>query len=67
MLTEFQGLFSEPTFGNSQNGWQVDFEIKMKANGKIPFCSPHRISLREEAELRRQIDKAIRCCWIQPS
>ena len=67
MLTKFQGLFGEPTFANSQNGRQADFEIKTDPNGKIPFRSPYRISPREEAELRRQIDKAIRCGWIQPS
>jgi len=67
MLTEFQGLFGEPTFPNSQNGRQADFEIKTDPNGKIPFHSPYRISPWEETELRRQIDKAIRCGWIEPS
>jgi len=67
MLTEFQGLFGEATFGNSQNGRQANFEIKTDPNGKIPFRSPYRISPREEAELRRQIEKANRCGWIQPS
>ena len=67
MLTEFQGLFSEPTYANSQKGRQTDFEIKMDPNGKIPFRSPYRISPCEEEELWRQIDKAIRCSWIQPS
>jgi len=33
MLTEFQGLFGEPTFANSQNGRQADFEIKTDPNG----------------------------------
>jgi len=64
MLTEFQGLFSEPTFAYSQNGRQADFEIKTDSNGKILFRSPYRISLWEEAEPRRQIDKAIHCSWI---
>ena len=27
MLTEFQGVFVEPTFANSQNERQADFEI----------------------------------------
>jgi len=67
MVAEFHGLFGEPTYANSQNGWQTDFEIKTDPNGKIPFRSPYRISPREEEQVRRQIDKAIRCCWIQPS
>jgi hypothetical protein len=67
MLTEFQGLFGEPTFANSQNGRHAEFEIKTDPNGKILFRLPYRNSPREEAELRRQIDKAIRCRWIQPS
>jgi hypothetical protein len=67
MLTAIQGLFGEPTFANSQNRRQADFEIKTDPNGKIPFRSPYRISPSKEAELRRQIDKAISCSWIQPS
>jgi hypothetical protein len=67
MLNEFQGLFGEPTYSNSQKGRQADFEIKTDPNGKIPFRSPYRISPGEEEELRKQIDKAIRCGWIQPS
>jgi hypothetical protein len=39
----------------------------MDPNGKILFRSPYRISPHEEEELRRQIDKAIGRCWIQPS
>jgi hypothetical protein len=67
MLTEFQSLFGEPTFANSQNGRHADFGIKTDPDGKIRFRSPYHISPREEAELRRQIDKAIYCSWIQPS
>jgi len=67
MLTEFQGLFAEPTFANSQNGRQANFEINMDPHGEIPFRSPYRNSPREKAALLRQIDKAIRCGWIQPS
>jgi hypothetical protein len=66
MLTEFQGIFTEPTYANSQKGRQTDFEIKTDPNGKISFGSPYRISPREEEELRRQINKAIRCGCIQP-
>jgi len=40
MLTEFKGLFSKPTYSNSQKGRQTDFEIKMDPDGKIPFHSP---------------------------
>jgi len=60
MLTEFQSLLGKPTFENSQNGRQANFEIKTVPNGKIPFRSPYSISPREEEELRRQIDKVIR-------
>jgi len=67
MLTEFQGLFGKRTFANLHNGRQADFEIKTDPNAKIPFHSPYRISPREKAELRRQIDNPIRCGWIQPS
>ena len=67
MLAEFQGLFGEPAFANSQNGRQADFEIKSDPIGKIMFRSPYRISPREEAEIRRQIEKVIRCSRIQPS
>ena len=61
MLTEFQGLFGGPTFANLQNGSQADCGNKIGQNGNIPLRSPYRISPREEAELWRQIDKAI-CC-----
>jgi len=67
MLTEFQGHFGKPAFANSQNGRQADFEIKTDPNGKISFRSPYCISLLQEGELRRKIDKAIHCGWIQPS
>jgi len=67
MLSDLRGLFGEPTYANSQKGRQSDFEIQMDPNGKIPFRSPYRISPREEEALRRQIDKAIRCGWVQPS
>jgi len=33
MLTEFQGLFGEPTFANSQNGREADCEIKTDPYG----------------------------------
>jgi len=66
-LTEFQGFFGEPTFEHLLNGRQAAFEIKTDLNGKIPSLSQYHISPREEAELRRQIEKAIRCSWIQPS
>jgi len=67
MLTEFQCLFDEPTDANSQKERQTDCEITTDPNGKIPFRSPYCISPREEEELRQQIDKTIRCSWIQPS
>jgi hypothetical protein len=67
MLTEFQGLFGEPTYANSQKGRKTAFEIKTDPNGKILFRSPYHISPREEEELLTQIDKAISCGWIQPS
>jgi len=67
ILTEFHGLFGEPTFANSENGRQADFEITMDPTCRIPFRSPYRVSPQEEAELRGQIDKAIRCGWVQPS
>jgi hypothetical protein len=67
MLKEYQGLFSEPTYANLQKGRQADFEIEMDPNCKIPFSSPYCISPREEEELRKPIDKAIHCMWIQPS
>jgi len=61
MLTEFQGLFGELAYTNSQKGRQTDFQIKTDLNGNILFRSPYRISPREEEELRRQLDNAIRC------
>jgi hypothetical protein len=67
MLSEIQSLFGETTFANSQNGRQADFEMKTDPNGKIPFRSPYHISPREEAEFQMQIEKVIRCCYIQPS
>jgi len=67
MLMEFQRLFGEPTYANSQKGRQTDFEIDTDSNGKIPFRSPYRISPCEEEGLRRQMDKAFRCGWNQPS
>jgi len=45
MLTEFQGLFGEPTFANWQNGRQANCEINTNPNCKIPFHSLYRISL----------------------
>jgi len=67
LLTEFQGLFGEPTYANLQKEWKADLEIKTNPNGKTPFRSPYRISPCENAELQRQLEKAIRCGWIQPS
>jgi len=67
ILTEFKGLFGEPTNANSPKQRQADCEIETDLNGKIPFRSPYRISPCEEEEVRRQIDEAICCGWIQPS
>jgi len=67
MLAEFQGHFGEPTYSNSKKGRQAEFEIKPDLNGKISFRSPCRICRREAVELRREIEKAICCGWIQPS
>jgi hypothetical protein len=61
MLKEFQGLFGEPTYSNLQTGRQANFEIKIDPNGKIQFRSPYRIFSCAEAELRKEIDRAIRC------
>jgi len=66
ILTEFQGLFGEPTDANLQNGRQADCKMKTDPNGKIPSCSPHHISPQEEAERHRQIDKEISSGRIQP-
>jgi hypothetical protein len=60
LLNELQGLCGAPTYDNSQKGGQTDFEINTDLNGKIPFHSPYLISPREEEQLQRQIDKAIR-------
>jgi len=67
ILTKIRGLFGEPIFPNVQKGGQADFETKTDPIGKIHFCSPYRISPREEAERRRQIEKVIGCSPIQPS
>ena len=67
MLTEFNGLFRGPTFANSQNGRQADLIIITDPYGKLLFRSPYRISPQVEAEVRKEIDNAICCCWIQPS
>ena len=44
MLTEFQGLFGEPTYSKSQNERQADFDVKTDPNGKILFWLPYRIT-----------------------
>jgi hypothetical protein len=66
MLTEFQGLFGEPTYANSQQQRPTDFELETDPNGQIPFRTPYRISPCEAEALWRQTDKAICCGWIQP-
>jgi hypothetical protein len=68
MLQEFgaRGLFDEPTYQNARDGGH-EFKIVIEPGGKVPFRSPYRISPKEEAELRRQIEKAIRNGWITPS
>jgi hypothetical protein len=68
MVREFtdRGLFDEPTFDNARDGGH-QFTIQIEPGGKTPFRSPYRISPKEEAELRRQIEKAIRNGWITPS
>jgi hypothetical protein len=60
MLQDFNawGLFDEPTYQNARDGGH-EFEIVIEPGGKVPFRSPYRISPKEEAELRRQIEKAI--------
>ena len=67
VLTEFQSLFAEPPYANSQKGRQTDYQIKTDPNGKIPFRTLYRISRHEADELWWQIDKAIGCGRIQPS
>jgi hypothetical protein len=67
MVKEFQGHFSEPTVANLQKGLWADFEIWKALDATIPLHSPYRISPTEEEEHLRQLDMAIRCCWIQPS
>jgi hypothetical protein len=61
MLQEFgaQGLFDEPTYRNAKKGGH-EFRIAIEDGAKAPFRSPYRISPKEEAELRKQLDKAIR-------
>jgi hypothetical protein len=68
MLQEFgaRGLFDEPTYQNARDGGH-EFKIVIEPGGKVPFRSPYRISPKEEAELRRQIEKALRNGWITPS
>jgi hypothetical protein len=68
MLQDFnaRGLFDEPTYQNARDGGH-EFKIVIEPGGKAPFRSPYRISPREEAELRRQIEKALRNGWITPS
>jgi hypothetical protein len=69
MLQEFdaKGLFDEPTYQNARDGGH-EFRIVIEPGGlKVPFRSPYRISPKEEAELRRQIEKALRNGWITPS
>jgi hypothetical protein len=68
MLQEFgaQGLFDEPTYHNAKEGGH-EFRIAIEDGAKAPFRSPYRISPKEEAELRRQLDKAIRNRWNTPS
>lgn len=66
MLTEFQGLFGEETYGNLQKRRYANFRIQTDLNGNIPFCSAYCISLGETMELWRQIDKAICCSWSLP-
>jgi hypothetical protein len=52
-------LFDEPTYQNAREGGH-EFKIVIKPGGKVPFRSPYRISPKEVAELRQQIEKAIR-------
>jgi hypothetical protein len=68
MLQEFgaQGLFDEPTYHNAKEGGH-EFRIAIEDGAKAPFRSPYRISPKKEAELRKQLDKAIRNGWITPS
>jgi hypothetical protein len=68
MLQEFgaRGLFDEPTYKNARDGGH-EFKIVIEPGGKVPFRSPYRISPKEEEELRRQIEKALRNGWITPS
>jgi hypothetical protein len=59
MLMAFQDLFGKPTIGISQSGMLTHLEIEIEPKGKIPSYSPWRVSLREEAELWRQIGELI--------
>jgi len=67
MLTELHSLFGKPIYPNCYEESEANWEIKMDPNGRILFCTPYHIPPREVEEHRRQIDKAIRSGWIQPS
>jgi hypothetical protein len=61
MLQEFgaRDAFDEPTYYNAKEGGH-EFRTAIEDGRGGPFRSPYRISPKEKAELRKQLEKAIR-------
>ena len=69
MLRDFEtcGLFAEPTYDTTRSKPQFKIDISPEDDKKAPYRPPYRLSPKEDAELQRQLDKAIRNGWIRPS
>jgi hypothetical protein len=60
-------LFAEPTNDATQSKPQFKIDILPEDDKKAPYQPPYCLSLKEDAELQRQWEKALRNGWIRPS
>jgi len=65
ILNEYQDIFAAPT-GLPPDSWEK-YQIITEPNSKAPFKNPYRISRKEEEELHKQIEAALKNVWLTES
>jgi len=65
ILNEYQDIFAVPT-GLPPDS-QEKYQIITEPNSKAPFKNPYRISQKEEEELYKQIEAALKNGWLMES
>lgn len=60
------GLFAEPTYDTTQSQPQFSIIVSPEDDKEAPYQPPYRLSPKEDAELKRQLEKALCNRWIMP-